>query len=84
MDELDLPRLVEFENYYGRHPPLHIMVANYLGIKPGQRVIKPSSDSDEVSVDDFNALLEHLPMTDPEPFMTAEEYLAKKAKSNVE
>jgi hypothetical protein len=82
MDELDLPRLVLFENYYGNHPPVHIMVANYLGYKPSST--SSVAPSKEVSQDQFNTLLEHLPVSDPEPFMTSEEYLAKKAQVNVE
>ena len=32
-DNLTLPRVYALMNYWGKHPPLHVMVAAYLGIK---------------------------------------------------
>lgn len=76
MHELDLPRLVLMENYYGKHPPLHLMVAAYLGIKPQQSA--PAVIAEEIDDEQFSHLLDNMPLSAPQPFMTVEEYLAKK------
>jgi hypothetical protein len=34
LDELDLPRLQAINTYWAAHPPTHILIATYLGIKP--------------------------------------------------
>lgn len=34
LDDLDLIRLKAINTYWADHPPTHILVANYLGIKP--------------------------------------------------
>lgn len=31
---MDLPRLYAMNDYWDSHPPMHVMVAAYLGIKP--------------------------------------------------
>lgn len=76
MHELDLPRLAQMESYYGKHPPLHLMVAAYLGIKPAQAA--PAVIADELDDDQYGHLLANMPLSEPPKFMTAEEYLAKK------
>jgi hypothetical protein len=35
--EMDLMRLAALNHYWDRHPPLHLMVQSYLGIKPVSR-----------------------------------------------
>ena len=34
MDHLTLPRYLALSRYWSDHPPIHLMVAAYLGIKP--------------------------------------------------
>jgi hypothetical protein len=36
-DHLDLPRLGALYEYWGDHPPLHVMAASYFGIKPKEK-----------------------------------------------
>ncbi len=31
---MTLPRVMEIQNYWRKHPPVHVMIAAYLGIKP--------------------------------------------------
>lgn len=38
MGELTLPRLDALDNYWRRHPPVHLLVAAYLGYKPPRDV----------------------------------------------
>lgn len=40
--EVDLPRLTALSGYWRRHPPMHIMVAAYLGVGD-----KPARERDE-------------------------------------
>ena len=75
MHELDLPRLQELEAYWGKYPPLHLMVAGYLGVKPSEN---SSISTEEINEDQFNHLLDNIPLSAPQRFMTTEEYLAKK------
>ena len=34
---MDFPRLFAMNRYWQQHPPLHIMVASFMGIKPEAR-----------------------------------------------
>jgi hypothetical protein len=34
VDELTVPRLMALNRYWANHPPVHIMIAAYLGVKP--------------------------------------------------
>ncbi|MDR5170730.1 hypothetical protein IHQ56_02755 [Methylobacillus flagellatus] len=77
MHELDLPRLMELEAYWGKHPPLHLMVAGYLGIKPIETV---SVSTEEINEDQFSHLLENMPLSEPQRYMSAEDYLAMKER----
>lgn len=43
--EMDLMRLAALNHYWDRHPPLHLMVQSYLGIKPVSR--SPASQQRE-------------------------------------
>ena len=40
--EMDLMRLAALNHYWDSHPPLHLMVQSYLGIKPVSRSTSPS------------------------------------------
>lgn len=55
------------------------MVANYLGYKPASQ---PAAPAAVISDDDFSSLANLVPTSEPEQFMTTEEYLALKAASN--
>jgi hypothetical protein len=46
-DDWDLPRLIAWTEYSSDHPPLHLMVASYLGIKP--RISKPTEADNEAA-----------------------------------
>lgn len=63
-ENIDLPRIGHLSNYWRRHPPVHILVASYMGIRPSE---KPN-EADEaeavnmlggntLSEEEFNALL---------------------------
>lgn len=78
MHELDLPRLIELEAYWGKYPPLHLMVAGYLGIKPAQ----PAPEiTEEINEEQFSHLLDNLPMSAPQQYMTTDAYLAAKERA---
>lgn len=53
---MDLPRLYAMNDYWDAHPPVHIMVAAYLGIKPKARKTTPI-ENDLAEVDAFLAML---------------------------
>lgn len=57
------------------HPPVHILVAQYLGYKPISSSAAPAA---QISDDQFHSLVELMPNSEPEPFLTQEEYLARK------
>jgi len=83
MDELDLPRLEALYKYWRIHPPVHIMVQSYLGLKPSEGNHQFSSPSDTpadstLSTQAFEYMVENFP-TGPAPvYMSSEEYLAKR------
>ena len=41
---MTLPRLYALNEYWVDHPPVHIMVAAYLGIKPKAKIDNQSGD----------------------------------------
>lgn len=54
--EMDLMRLSALNHYWDRHPPLHLMVQSYLGIKPVSRSSTPQqreADNTERDVQEF-------------------------------
>ena len=47
-DQLDIPSLGAFTRYWESHPPIHLMVASYLGIEPkGEAAGKPKRIDDK-------------------------------------
>ncbi|MBS5743739.1 MAG: hypothetical protein KHW43_09625 [Neisseria sp.] len=65
-DNLDLPRIGHLNDYWREHPPVHILVASYMGIKPSSSPGQSETDEAEaigmlggnkLSEDEFNALL---------------------------
>ena len=45
MAELDMPRLAAMSEYWRSNPPVHVMVARYLGVKPApERSSNPDQD----------------------------------------
>ena len=40
---MTLPRLMSLQNYWGEHPPIHRMVASYLGYKPRAKLSNKDS-----------------------------------------
>jgi hypothetical protein len=50
-ENVDLPRLEALNRYWKGHPPVHVMVAAYFGIKPEAEASDPESQ-------DFSALLD--------------------------
>lgn len=54
--EMDLMRLAALNHYWDRHPPLHLMVQSYLGIKPVSRSFtsrQREADNTERDVQEF-------------------------------
>lgn len=49
-EHVDLPRLQALNKYWAGHPPVHVMVAAYLGVKP-EEPLDPEKQ-------DFTALLQ--------------------------
>lgn len=49
LDSLDLPSLQGFTTYWRSYPPVHVMVAAYMGIEPEARhSSKPKANDDSV------------------------------------
>lgn len=55
LDDLDLVRLQAINQYWAEHPPTHILVAAYLGVKPS-----PKSDSTDVDEESLKTLVENV------------------------
>ena len=55
-ENVDLPRLESLNRYWDQFPPLHVMVASYLGLKPKPKV-KPGQSSGQ----DFEELFRMFP-----------------------
>lgn len=53
---MDLPRLYAMNDYWHQHPPVHIMVAAYLGVKPKTTTATPA-ENDPAEVEAFIAML---------------------------
>lgn len=63
-ENIDLPRIGYLSEYWRNHPPVHILVASYMGIRPSEQ----PNEADEaeavnmlggntLSEEEFNALL---------------------------
>lgn len=50
LDEWDLPRLDAMTRYWNDHPPVHVMVAAYLGVKPSNQSKQPSKSNPQESL----------------------------------
>lgn len=55
---MDLPRLEAMNTYWRNHPPLHLMVASFLGIKPEPKSAAGGQPDDQP---DLVALLAQFP-----------------------
>lgn len=44
MEELTVPQLLAFRNYFEEHPPLHMMVAAFAGVKRARSVNEQSTN----------------------------------------
>jgi hypothetical protein len=53
LDDLDLIRLRAINQYWVEHPPVHILIAAYLGIKP-----KPKTPTEEINEESLKTLVE--------------------------
>lgn len=47
-EHVDLPRLAALNTYWDNHPPVHVMVAAYLGIKPATASASGEQDFGEL------------------------------------
>ncbi|EOF9914138.1 hypothetical protein ACGLR3_002096, partial [Neisseria gonorrhoeae] len=65
-DNLDLPRIKHLNEYWREHPPVHILAASYMGVKPSSGSVQSEADEaeavgmlggGELSEDEFDALL---------------------------
>jgi hypothetical protein len=52
--EMDLPKLAALNRYWDHSPPVHILVARYLGVKPKA---KPAPEQVESQADDLMQLI---------------------------
>lgn len=69
---LDIPRLISLNRYWRNSPPVHLLVAAYMGIKPRESEVPPATP-------DQMAELSEMFETRPMPKITTpEEYLARK------
>jgi hypothetical protein len=54
---MTLPRVMAMNRYWGKHPPVHIMVASYLGFVPEKAASTSAShdakDNSEQDLDEF-------------------------------
>ena len=76
-DHLDLPRLKALSDYWADHPPMHLMVAAYLDIKP-----RPAPATTTPTDEDLNRVRELFPTRPLERIMTPEEWLASKGSAH--
>lgn len=51
IDEMSLVQLKSFKAYWTRHPPVHLLVASYIGYKPQEN--DPSSEQEQPDLDAF-------------------------------
>ena len=65
-ENLDLPRIQCLNEYWREHPPVHILVASYMGIKPSSGIVQSEADEaeaigmlggNELSKEEFDDLL---------------------------
>ena len=56
--DMDLIRLATLNRYWDRHPPLHLMVQSYLGIKPVSRSTIPSKPEAANTNDDLQEFVQ--------------------------
>lgn len=75
---LDIPRLCALNAYWRNSPPVHLMVAAYLGIKPKEGAATDPADTPEAH--EHPEIFGSTPVAAP-VFMTASDYLNKKAKA---
>ena len=47
-ENVDLPRLECLSRYWDRFPPVHVLVASYMGIKPKTEAIEEDNSHDPV------------------------------------
>lgn len=71
---LDIPRLIALNTYWKHSPPLHLMVAAYLGIKPKEESAGGQAAPTQEELSAFGGT----PMPPPK-FTTAADYLKQKA-----
>ena len=55
IDDMELPDAIELFNYWSEHPPVHLMVAAYLGVKSQSPKLK--QDEQDSAVSQFIGLL---------------------------
>lgn len=79
LSELDLPRLAALNLYWESHPPVHILIAAYMGVKPKQ-AINPITKT-EITSDQIDMLGDNLAMGPAPIYLTMDEYKAKKIEA---
>ena len=76
-EQVDVPRLAAMSAYWEDYPPLHVMVAAYLGI--GKAADAPAQTSD-AQIEELMAMAaplpEHLKANIPDPLAPLREYQA--------
>ncbi|STZ77344.1 hypothetical protein [Bergeriella denitrificans] len=49
-EHIDLPRLKHLGNYWKQHPPVHLLVAGYMGYKGGNTADEPIGEDEAVAL----------------------------------
>ena len=60
---MDLPRLISLNKYWESYPPIHILIAGYVGYKKPEKATKTNLKED--SLDDFFAMVPQIPFAPP-------------------
>ncbi len=63
LDQLDFPALQGFTDYWRSHPPVHVMVAAYLGIEPQSKPSDKPREVDESTIAELMGAFERTPGT---------------------
>lgn len=80
LTELDLPRLNALNLYWDSHPPTHILIAAYMGVKPKQAAVSNQTNQDS----SLDSLGDQLVMGEAPVFLTPEQYMAKRNQTSSE
>lgn len=61
LDQLDLPSLGAFTRYWKRHPPVHVLVAAYLGVESADEPPQQRPPPDAAALEELMAMFPETP-----------------------